>query len=92
MKAIDYSLNRWSALIHYCEDGAVPIDNNLIENQMRPCALGHKNWLFAGSLRGGQRASAVMSLIQSTKLNGYEPYVYLSDTQNRLPIKKQPDR
>lgn len=87
-KAIDYSLNRWSALIRYCEDGAVPIDNNWIENQMRPWALGRKNWLFAGSLRGGQRGAGVMSLIQSAKLNGHEPYAYLSDVLNRLPTQK----
>ena len=56
-KAIDYSLKRWEALTRYCEDGAVPIDNNRVENQMRPWALGRGNWLFAGSLRSGQRAA-----------------------------------
>ena len=84
-KAIDYSLNRWTALMRFLEDGAVPIDNNWIENRIRPIALGRSNWLFAGSLRGGQRAAAVMSLIQSAKLNGHDPYCYLKDVLQRLP-------
>ena len=87
-KVIDYSLNRWSALTRYCEDGAVPIDNNWAENQIRPWALGRKNWLFAGSLRSGQRAAAVMSLIQSAKINDIEPYAYLKDVLDRLPTTK----
>ena len=66
--AIDYSLKRWAALIRYLEDGAVPIDNNWVENQIRPWALGRSNWLFAGSLRSGQRAANIMSLIQSAKI------------------------
>ena len=87
-KAIDYSLKRWDALIRYCEDGAVPIDNNRVENQIRPWALGRSNWLFAGSLRSGQRAANVMSLIQSAKLNGLDPYAYLKDVLTRLPTHK----
>lgn len=71
--AIDYSLRRWQALTVFLQDGRVPIDNNWIENQMRPIALGRKNWLFAGSLKAGQRAAAVMSLIQSARLNGLDP-------------------
>lgn len=63
----------------------MPIDNNWIENQIRPEALGRKNWLFAGSLRAGRRAAAVMSLIQSTRLNGHDPYAYLKDVLTRLP-------
>jgi len=62
----------------------VPIDNNWIENRIRPIALGRKNWLFAGSLRAGKRAAAIMSLIQSAKLNGLEPLAYLRDVLNRL--------
>lgn len=86
-KTIDYSLHRWEALIRYCEDGAVPIDNNWVENQIRPWVLGRSNWLFAGSLRSGQRAANVMSLIQSAKMNGYEPYAYLKDVLKRLPTQ-----
>lgn len=87
-KAIDYSLKRWDALTRYCEDGAVPIDNNWVENQIRPWAVGRNNWLFAGSLRSGKRAANVMSLIQSAKLNGHDPYAYLKDVLARLPTQK----
>lgn len=87
-KAIDYSLKRWAALIRYCEDGQVPIDNNWVENQIRPWALGRSNWLFAGSLRSGQRGAAIMSLIQSAKMNGLDPYAYLKDVMHRLPTQK----
>jgi transposase len=66
----------------------VPIDNNRVENQIRPWALGRSNWLFAGSLRSGQRAAAVMSLIQSARLNGHDPYVYLRDVLQRLPTQR----
>ena len=85
--AIDYSLKRWAALTHYLTDANVPIDNNWIENQIRPIALGRKNWLFAGSLRAGKRAAAVMSLVQSAKLNGHDPYCYLKDVLTRLPTQ-----
>ncbi|MDP3540104.1 MAG: IS66 family transposase [Azonexus sp.] len=86
-KAIDYSLRRWTALSHYANHAQVPIDNNCAENRMRPIAIGRKNWLFAGSLRAGQRAAAIMSLIQSAKLNGIEPLAYLKDVLNRLPTQ-----
>ena len=66
----------------------MPIDNNRVENLIRPWALGRKNWLFAGSLRSGRRAAAIMSLIQSAKLNGHEPYAYLKDVLMRLPTQK----
>ena len=87
-KAIDYSLKRWDALVRYLDDGHLPIDNNWIENQVRPWALGRKNWLFAGSLRSGQRAANVMSLIQTAKINGLEPQAYLRDVLERLPTAK----
>ena len=84
-RAIDYSLRRWTALTQFLSNGQLPIDNNWIENQMRPIALGRKNWLFAGSFRAGQRAAAVMSLIQSAKLNGHDPHAYLKDVMEKLP-------
>ena len=84
-KAIEYCLKRWQALTRYLDDGNLPIDNNWVENQMRPWALGRKNWLFAGSLESGQRAANVMSLIQSARLNGLDPYAYLADVLRRLP-------
>ena len=86
-KAIQYSLGRWAALVRYIDDGDLPIDNNHIENRIRPVAVGRNNWLLAGSLRAGQRAAAIMSLIQSAKLNGHDPYVYLADVLERLPTQ-----
>jgi transposase len=90
-KAIDYSLNRWAALTRYLDDPALPIDNNHDEQQIRPWATGRKNWLFAGTLMAGQRAAAVMSLIQSAKLNGHDPYAYLKDVLKRLPTQRAND-
>jgi len=86
-RAIDYSLARWAALTRYLDDGTLPADNNRIENQIRPIALGRNNWLFAGSLRAGRRAAAIMSLIQSARLNGHDPYAYLKDVLERLPTQ-----
>jgi transposase len=86
-KAMDYSLKRWDALVHYIATGDVPADNNWVENQIRPIAIGRNNWLFAGSLRAGQRAAAAMSLIQSAKINGLDPYAYLKDVLERLPTQ-----
>lgn len=85
-RAIDYSLNRWGPLTAYLDDGGVPIDNNHVENLMRPWAMGRKAWLFAGSEMAGQRAAMVMSLVQSAKLNGHEPFEYLKDVLRRLPM------
>jgi len=86
-KAIDYSLGRWLALIRFLDDGALPIDNNWVENRIRPIALGRSNWLFAGSLRAGKRAAVVMSLIQSARLNDHDPYRYIKDVLDRLPTQ-----
>jgi transposase len=83
--AIDYSLNAWAALTANLYDGMVQIDNNHIENLMRPWAMGRKAWLFAGSELAGQRAAIVMSLVQSAKLNGHDPWAYLKDVLTRLP-------
>lgn len=82
--ALDYSLKRWSALGRFLGDGAVSVDNNHIENLMRPWALGRKAWLFAGSELAGQRAAMVMSLVQSARLHGHDPWVYLTDVLERL--------
>ncbi len=84
-KAIDYSLNHWEALSQFLLDAEVPIDNNHLENQIRPWALGRRNWLFIGSQLAGERAAMVMSLLQSAKLNGRDPWAYLKDVLMRLP-------
>lgn len=84
-KAMDYTLRRWDALARYAEDGAYPIDNNPIENAIRPVALGRKNWLFAGSETAGRRAAAIMGLLATAKANGHEPHAWLTDVLTRLP-------
>ena len=86
-KAIDYSLNHCVGLGRYLLDGDVPIDNNYVENRIRPWALGRKNWLFIGSQLAGERAAVVMSLLQSAKLNGHEPWAYLKDILTRMPTQ-----
>ena len=84
-KAIDYSLKRWKALSRYATDGRLPIDNNPVENVIRPIALGKKNWLFAGSERAGKRAAAIQTLLATAKLNGLDPAAWLRDTLGKLP-------
>ena len=84
-KAIEYSVKRWPALARYAHCGDLPIDNNPIENAIRPIAIGKKNWLFAGSERAGRRAAAIQSLLATAKQNGIEPYAWLKDTLEKLP-------
>lgn len=84
-KAIDYSLKRWPALSRYAETGNLPIDNNPVENAIRPIAIGKKNWLFAGSERAGKRAAAIQTLLATAKLNGIEPGAWLNETLEKLP-------
>lgn len=85
-KAIDYALRRWPALMRYADSGILPIDNNPVENAIRPIAIGKKNWLFAGSERAGIRAAAIQSLLATAKANGIEPLAWLKDTLEKLPI------
>jgi transposase len=76
-EAMRYALNRWDALIRYCENGHCEISNNAAERAIRPLALGRKNYLFAGSDRGGERAAAIYTLIETAKLNDLDPKAYL---------------
>lgn len=84
-KAIDYSLKRWTALSRYATNGRFPIDNNPVENIIRPIALGRRNWLFTGSERAGKRAAAIQTLLGTAKLNGLDPAAWLRDTLEKLP-------
>jgi len=86
-EAIDYTLNHWAALTRHLDDGAVAVDNNHLERQIKPWAMGRRAWLFAGSELAGQRAAIVMSLVQSARLNGHEPWAYLRDVLARLPTQ-----
>jgi transposase len=83
-KAIRYALTRWEALGRYCDDGRIEIDNNAAERALRCVALGRKNYLFAGSDAGGERAAAIYSLIGTAKLNGCNPEAYLRDVLTRI--------
>jgi transposase len=85
-RALDYSLKRWEALSRYATRGDLPIDNNPVENAIRPIALGRKNWLFTGSERAGKRAAAIQSLLGTAKLNGLDPALWLRDTLEKLPL------
>lgn len=76
-KATAYSLSRWSALTRYTTDGRLEICNNAAERAMRPPAMGRKNWTFAGSDEGGERAAILYTLIESAKINGVDPEAYL---------------
>lgn len=87
-KAIDYALSNWRALTRFLDDGNVPIDNNAAENAIRPLVVGRKNWLFVGTKQAGERAAVIMSLIESAKLNGHDPWAYLKDVFERLPTLK----
>src|SRR5262249_30826094 len=76
--AIHYALGRWTQLVRYVHDGRLEIDNNAAERALRAVALGRKNYLFAGSNAGGERAAAMYRLLGSAKLNGLDPELYLS--------------
>ena len=81
---IRYARSRWSALTRYLDDGCLEISNNAAERAIRPLALGRKNYLFAGSDAGGERAAAAYTLIETAKLNGLDPEAYLRDVLGRI--------
>jgi transposase len=83
-RAINYTLSRWTALTRYCEDGRIEIDNNAAERALRTVAIGRKNFLFAGSDAGGERAAAFYSLIGTAKLCGLDPEAYLREVFTRI--------
>ena len=82
--AIRYALTRWTALIRYRDDGAIEIDNNAAERSLRAVAVGRKNYLFAGSDAGGERAAAFYGLLGTAKLNGMDPEGYLRTVLERI--------
>jgi transposase len=90
-QAIDYALIRWEALTRYVEDGALEIDNNLIENAIRPSALGKKNWLFIGHPSAGERSAILYTLLGSCRRHDLNPFDYLKDLFTRLPAAKITD-
>ena len=84
-KAIDYALGQWPALCVYLGDGRVEIDNNLVENAIRPTAIGKKNWLFIGNADAGQRGAILYTLIENCRRRHIDPYAYLRDVLTKLP-------
>jgi transposase len=84
-KAIDYALEQWSSLLLYLDDGRLEIDNNLVENAIRPTAIGKKNWLFIGEANAGERGAIIYTIIESCRSRGIDPYAYLRDVFTRLP-------
>jgi transposase len=82
--AVRYALGRWRALLRYCDDGHLEIDNNIAERALRAVALGRKNYLFVGSDRGGESAAMIYSLIGTAKLNGIDPESYLRNVLSRI--------
>jgi hypothetical protein len=83
-EAIRYTLSRWEGLTRFLHDGRIELDTNPVERAIRPVALGRKNHLFAGSDGGGERWAIICSLIETCKLNGVEPYAYLTDVLTRM--------
>ena len=82
--AVRYAMGRWEALVRYVDDGRIEIDNNAAERALRVVALGRKNYLFAGSDAGGERAAAIYSLIGTAKLNDIDPEAYLREVLTRI--------
>lgn len=87
-QAIDYTLGQWTTLEVFLRDGRVEIDNNLVENAIRPTAIGKKNWLFMGEAGAGQRGAIIYTLIESCRKRSIDPYAYLKDILTRLPTIK----
>jgi hypothetical protein len=87
-QAINYTLKRWEALTQFVEDGTLEIDNNLIENAIRPSALGKKNFLFFGHPDAGERSAVIYTLLGSCRRHGINPFEYLKDLFTRLPAAK----
>jgi hypothetical protein len=84
-QALDYALGQWTTLTMYLGDGRLEIDNNLVENAIRPTAIGKKNWLFIVEAEAGQRSAVIYTIIESCKRRGLEPYAYLREVLTRLP-------
>lgn len=83
-KACRYPLNRWAAMIRYCDDGLLEISNNLVENALRGVALGRRNWMFVGSVKGGEASALFYSLVETCRLNGIEPEAWFTDVIERI--------
>ena len=88
-QAMHYLRNQRSTLTRFLRDGKVPIDNNACERSIRPIAIGRRNWLFAGSMRGGRAAAVIYSLIESCRIADVDPIEYLSDVLGRIAAQPE---
>lgn len=84
-QAIDYTLNLWTELGKYLADGRLEIDQNIVENSIRPTAVGKKNWLFIGAAEAGQRSAVLYTVVESCRRQGIDPYTYLRHVLTVLP-------
>ena len=84
-QAINYALNQWDALNHYCEQGFLAIDNNAAERAVRPCAIGRRNWLFCGNDGGGRTAAILFSMTSTVKRHRLDPFAWLTNVLSQLP-------
>jgi hypothetical protein len=90
-QALQYALGQWPAMQTFLEDGRVEIDNNATENDIRPSAVGKKNWLFVGSPEAGKRSAVMYTLLISARNHGVDPQAYLRDVIERLPVTRPCD-
>ena len=90
-KACTYLLNQWAPLTAHLQHGETRLDNNLVENAIRPSAIGKKNWLFIGHPDAGQRSAIIYSIVVSCQLHGKDPHAYMKDVLTRLPAMSNQD-
>ena len=84
--ALNYTLKQWPRLNRFVSDGRLEIDNCLVENSIRPLALGRKNWLFAGSKKAADGAAVILTLAATCKRTGVDPFAYFKDVIARIPV------
>ena len=87
-KAMAYAMSNWDLLMRYVEEGRLEIDNNRVENAIRPTAVGKKNWLFIGHPDAGQRRAIIYTILATCRTHGIDPWEYLHDVLSRLPRMK----
>jgi hypothetical protein len=91
-KAVGYALGQWKAMSRYLQYGEAHIDNNLMENAIRPTAVGKKNWLFIGNPKAGRRSAVIYSIVGSCERRGINPFEYMTDVLERLPTMKNSEQ
>ena len=90
-RALHYLSAQWPKLTRFVQDGSYPIDNNACENSIRPFVVGRRNWLFADTVGGANASANLYSLLQTCKVNGVDPYRYLTALLTALPLAQTAD-